>query len=276
MQTETPFFDVGAYTDPGRSRAINDDSYLVADLNRALTLEQSSTAIADGATWLDTQQGKLLVVADGITGAGAATMASNVALQTLAEHVVSKLPWGPAPLADEVIEGELRAALSRCQREIREAAAARGLGDQPVGSSVTLAYITWPRLYIAHAGDTRAYLWTGGRVERLTTDDTLAQQLVERNIVGPERSGRWDNVLVNAVGGESDELAVELHRRDLEPGDRVLLCTNGLTRYVDDLEIAEALTSSVTAATASRRLAEMAVDRGGSDNVTVVIAHAAE
>lgn len=250
MQTDQqPFFDVGAYTDPGKTRRENDDSFLVAD-----------------------RHGKLLVVADGISGAGAATMASNLAVETLARHLAERPP--PDEAGDEAITAELRAALLHCQRAIRQAAAERGLASLPIGSSVTLAYIVWPDLHIAHAGDSRAYVWSHQRLERLTTDDTLARQLIEHEVLEPGESNRWEHVLTNAVGGESDELAVEYHHRVLEPGDRVLLCTNGLTRYVDDLEIGEALRSAVTAATASRRLAGLAIDRGGADNVTVVIAHA--
>lgn len=267
-----PFLDSGGHTDAGRVRETNDDGFVIADLSRSLVLGPSSTNVAEGTTWFGAPQGKLMVVADGITGAGAAELASSVALETLAGHIAAHLPWRDSD--DEAVRAELGAAMLAAQREIRREASARGLARAPVGTSITIAYIDWPRAHVAHAGDCRAYVLRDGHIERLTSDDTLAQQLIEREIMAPSEAAPWGDVLLTAVGGEGDEIDVEYHERDLTLGDQLLLCSDGVTRYLDDLEIAAVVTESVTAATACRRLVEAALERGGEDNATATLTRA--
>ena len=267
-----PFLDSGGYTDPGRVRDSNDDGFLVADLARSLVLGPSSTNLEEGTTWFEAPQGKLMVVADGITAAGASELASRVALEKLAEHVTGHMPWRAG--GDDEIERELSAAMLACQDAIRRAALDAGLDRAPIGASLTIGYIDWPHVHIAHAGDCRAYVIRDGHIERLTGDDTLGQRLVEREIVDPDDAGRWDDVVVNAVGGPGDELDIELHRRELAMGDQLLLCSDGVSRYLDDLEIASIVAEAITAATACRRLVEEAVRRGGEDNATAVLTRA--
>jgi protein phosphatase len=127
-------------------------------------------------------------------------------------------------------------------------------------------------MYIAHVGDSRCYLLRGGDFRQLTQDHTLAAMLVEAGLK-PEQAevSRARHVLMNAVGGGSNDLRVDFHRRTLKAGDRVLLCTDGLHDLVPPDRIAEVIESSSTPNMASAGLVSAALAAGGDDNVTAVV-----
>jgi serine/threonine protein phosphatase PrpC len=112
-------------------------------------------------------------------------------------------------------------------------------------------------------------------MEQVTTDQTIAQQLVERGTLTPDeaRDSRWNHVLWNCIGGGTPDLSVEVYKTKLRVCDSLLLCTDGLTTVVGDCRIRELLTQSPSAAEACRRLRDAANEAGGPDNITVVVAH---
>jgi serine/threonine protein phosphatase PrpC len=136
---------------------------------------------------------------------------------------------------------------------------------QRMATTLTLGLLLWPRLYVAHAGDSRCYIVRGGRLRRVTRDHTLGER------VGAE-NGAFKHVLVNAVGGSEEKLMVEIHRVMLEPGDGVLFCTDGLTNQVTDEQISAHFAQGGGAAEVAARLVEHAKSTGGRDNITVVVA----
>jgi protein phosphatase len=144
-----------------------------------------------------------------------------------------------------------------------------------MGTTLTMAYVLWPRLYVVHAGDSRCYLLREGAMEQVTTDQTIAQKLVEQGTLTPDqaRASRWNHVLWSCIGGGSPDLSVEVYKTNLRVGDSLLLCTDGLTTVVSDCRIHELLTQSPGAAEACRRLCDAANEAGGPDNSTVVVAH---
>jgi protein phosphatase len=168
----------------------------------------------------------------------------------------------------------LKAALEECQRRI-QAVSAHSAAPAKMGTTLTMAYLLWPRLYVVHAGDSRCYLQRGGRLERITTDHTVAQQLVERGVLEPEQAegSQWSHVLWNCVGGGSHELNPDVYKATLDLGDSLLLCSDGLTKVVADEQIREILGRKARAEETCRQLVDLANDLGGPDNVTVVVAH---
>jgi serine/threonine protein phosphatase PrpC len=144
-----------------------------------------------------------------------------------------------------------------------------------MGTTLTMAYLLWPRLYVVHAGDSRCYLLRQGGLRQITKDHTVAQQLVERGAMTPEQAeqSRWSHVLWNCIGGGTRELNPDVYRATLQLGDSLLLCTDGLNKCVPDEAIQEVLAREGTAEDACRRLVALAHDHGGPDNVTVVVAH---
>jgi protein phosphatase len=143
-----------------------------------------------------------------------------------------------------------------------------------MGTTLTLAYLEWPVVYIAHAGDSRAYIYHSPELIQITRDQTFAQLLADAGAIEAERvdSHPLRNVLGSLLCSDTRRLEPRVYKRELAPGDQLLLCTDGLTRKVPAGQIAELLDSSFTAEDACRELIAAANTAGGSDNATVVLA----
>jgi protein phosphatase len=143
-----------------------------------------------------------------------------------------------------------------------------------MGTTLTLAFCLNAELFVAHAGDCRCYLLRAGLLYRLTADHTLAEEMVRQGAMRPEEvaGSQWRHVVVNALGGTSPEVKVELHQVGLLPGDVLLLCSDGLTAMVTEAEVARVLRDEADPEAACRRLVGRAIEAGGLDNVTVVVA----
>jgi protein phosphatase len=259
-------------TDPGRKRPNNEDQFLIAELGSALRVRQ--TSLRQGSVQLGRPRGWLLVVADGVGGMAGGEAASALAVGVVEQVLLDTINWcvrlhqggdsAPAPF-----ERALAAADDRVRSEARRRPELHGMG-----TTLTLAYIDQREAFIAHVGDSRCYLLRGGVLHRLTRDHTLVEELVRRGVLRPDEAARHNlrNVIVNVVGGNDDGVQVEVNRVPLRPGDRLLLCSDGLTEMVPDAEIQSILNVASDPAHASRRLVERANENGGKDNVTVVVA----
>jgi protein phosphatase len=144
-----------------------------------------------------------------------------------------------------------------------------------MGTTLTVAYVSDNVLYVAHAGDSRCYLYRGGKLERLTRDHTFVETLVSQGVLDPEQAAHHNmrNVLTNAVGGNSTGVEPEVHKHLIAPGDLVLLCSDGLSEMLSDQDIAGQLAvPGATPEASCRALVDAANARGGTDNITVVLA----
>lgn len=268
--------DYHGATHPGLVRANNQDQFLVAALERALFVEGSSLPAEAGTRLTDTPQGRLLIVADGIGGHGGGELASAVTIDAMAHYAFEAMPWAMARndhTQQELADG-LREAVAKAQARVRRVAQRKNVAPD-LGTTLTMAYVAWPDLHLVHVGDSRAYLFREGKLHRLTRDHTLAQQMVDHEVLAPEEAerSRYSHVLVNAVGGGTDELMVELHRIRLEVEDQLMLCTDGLYDMVSDAEIAKRLAqTSEPVDLVVGGLIKAANAAGGRDNVTVVLA----
>jgi protein phosphatase len=258
-------------THRGRVRGANEDHFLVAELERGVRVRQTSlpTSAAEAERLVRRQiEGTVLMLADGMGGHGDGELAAAITLDSALEHLVYGMPWdakrGLEPLAG------LRAAVSECQTRLREVAARKG-ASASMGTTLTLAFVRWPEVHIAHVGDSRCYLLRDHALTQVTRDHTLAQQMRDEH-GDSEVASRFEHVLVNAIGGNRTAPEVELHRIELEPRDRLLLCTDGLSGELDDGRIARLLDAARTPAEACHRLVSAAVEAGGHDNVTTVVA----
>lgn len=268
--------DVWGRTDIGKVRSSNQDQFLIASLERALLVEGSSFPAQAGTRLTDTPQARLMIVADGIGGHGGGEVAAAVAIDAMAHYAFAAMPWvneGSETSTRELLEG-LQGALRSAQSRVRRVAKRKHLSEN-AGTTFTMAYVTWPCCYILHVGDSRAYLMRDGGLHRLTSDHTLAQQLVDHKAMSEEQAkkSRFSHVLVNAVGGSSDELDIELHRVELALDDQLLLCTDGLHGAIEEDTVRECMTKpgrSVAEVVAD--LVERANEAGGRDNITAVLA----
>lgn len=269
--------EVWGTTDRGRVRKANEDQYLVAELDRGLGVRRTSLGAPQRSALTECPQGLLLAVADGVGGRAGGELASAIAVEAMAQYVLTVMPWvfDANDPDDGRIEAWISDAMRRTQRRMRRVAQRRGI-DTRMATTFTMAYVTWPDLVVAHVGDSRCYLERKGTLQRLTADHTMAQHLVEQGQLEPTlaKTSPYDHMLINTLGGSSDDLWVELHRLRLEPGDQILLCSDGLTGHVDDEELERHLFAK------RRRSIEATVEglvtranaRGGRDNITVVLA----
>ena len=262
-------------TDIGKTRTNNQDQFLVADLNRSMTIHSSSLPVEDETQFYSGVSGQLLVVCDGISGAPGGLVASQIGVGTVARYVLNAMPWFLSLNHDhdDDQEEDLLAALLEVESAV-EAQAEASPEFQGMGTTLTMAYIVWPRLYVVNIGDSRCYLMRGDTLEQLTHDQTLAQGLVERGTLTPEQAvgSPLANVLVSSLGQGLSHFRPDVYKTELEPDDRILVCTDGLTNSVDDTRIAELLSATDSPDVLCQALIDEANEAGGRDNITVAVA----
>jgi serine/threonine protein phosphatase PrpC len=226
-----------ARSDVGRVRRRNEDAYLVQD--------------------------PLFAVADGMGGHRGGNVASTMSLETLEA----------ADIAHRGVPA-LLAAIRTANRAVLE----RGEADRELsgmGTTITAVLVDGDRAHVAHVGDSRAYLLRDGSLQQITEDHTVVQEMVRRGRLSPDQAEHHPqrSILTRALGVDEeldiDELTLELH-----PGDRVLICSDGLTGMVTEDAIAEALAQAPDPQAACDRLVAMANEAGGDDNVTAIVLEA--
>jgi serine/threonine protein phosphatase PrpC len=260
-------------TDRGRVRQTNEDQFLIADLTHALQARQSSLDEPD--VRYSTPQGYFFLVADGVGGHAGGERASALAVDTVEEFILDTLNWCARLEADNGndVLAEFQRALVRADAKLIQEA--RGRPElYGMATTLTLAYAVNRELFIAHVGDSRCYLLRNQLLYRLTTDHTLVDEMVRHGALKPEEAAhhRLRHVVTNVVGGRDQGVKVELHKVALEGADRLLLCSDGLTEMVPEVEILKILLSEEDPELTCDRLVERANEAGGKDNVTVVVA----
>jgi protein phosphatase len=267
--------ELGALTHQGRVRPNNEDHYLVARLSRSF--ETLMTNVPDGDVPRQVQEsGYGMLVADGMGGMAAGEIASRLAIQALVQIVLEVPNW--ILLVDELTEPQLRARMSRYFQEVDSEVAKQQATDPSLagmGTTMTLAYSLGAEAFVGHVGDSRAYLFRDGNTQQLTQDHTHVQRLISAGAISRQEAAthRLRGVLTQAIGGQSGQLRVEVHRLQLRDGDRLLLCTDGLTDMVSESEIGEALARKASAQQICQHLVDLALEAGGRDNVSVCLAH---
>ncbi len=212
----------------------------------------------------------LFIVADGMGGHHEGERASAIAVRTIAQHIVesfyrSLLDPTLKPTDRPVVPEVLSAAVQKANEAV-SAAIPEG------GTTVTAAVILADLAYIAHVGDSRAYLITDDGIEQITRDHSLVQRLIELDQLTPEEAAAHPqrNVLYRAIG-QSENLEVDAITHRLPAGARLLLCSDGLWNQVAESNLLQIVQSSRTPQEACDHLITIANDRGGPDNITVVI-----
>jgi PPM family protein phosphatase len=236
-------------SDLGCVRTNNEDS--------ALFIRPSSKEIRGG-------KGFLAIVADGMGGHAAGEIASQMAVETVAKTYFDR---------DESPEESLFFALTKANRNIWQAAA-KNARQKGMGTTCTAVAIIDTRLYLAHVGDSRAYLLKKGQLFQFSKDHTYVQSLVDQGVITPSDAEKHPerNVLTRAMGTHSRvDIDVAAVPYAFENDDRLFLCSDGLYDYLSSEEIAQLLlTPSLSEAAA--QLIDLAKQRGGHDNITVLLA----
>lgn len=260
-------------TDPGKVRASNQDQFLIAALRKALQVERTSLPAPEVQYGSD--QSHLFVVADGMGGHAGGEKASALAIDSVEAFILDTLQWFARfkGKEEDKLLADFQSALGRANARLLAEAAKRP-ELHGMGTTLTLAYRLNDMLFVAHVGDSRCYLLRNRLLYRLTRDHTLVEEMVRRGALKPEEAAhhQWRHVVTNAVGGDSPEVTVEVHKVHLEAGDAVLLCSDGLTNMVPDEDIARTLQAEAEPERACKQLVAQANEQGGKDNITVIVA----
>ena len=229
-------YRIGVKTDVGRRREVNEDSYLVHE--------------------------PLFVVADGMGGHVAGDIASSTAIDTIKEQSSSARAEDPNTLAALVL-----AANSRIWEKAEGDSTLRGMG-----TTCTLLMLESSQAQLAHVGDSRAYLLRGGTLTQITEDHTLVGRMVKEGRLSADDAERHPqrSIVTRALGVDS-EVEVDLLTVDVVEGDRILICSDGLSSMIDFDTIASLLNQEADPQVAAERLVDAANEAGGEDNITVVI-----
>ena len=263
--------DVCGMTHPGHVRATNADHFLVASFHRSMRVH--ATSLPDGLGPQETQnRGFLLLVADGVGAADEGGEGAARALRTVAEYLLHETEICSQLVVDRRDEAvdALRESVARAHRTLVEASEREGTERR--ATTLTMYAAFWPFAFVLHVGDSRAYRYRDGVLERLTTDQTVAQMMIDAGAMSAEAAERshLKDVLWSAVG--SAEAVPEVAVTDCTRRGVVLLCTDGLTKHVTDAEIASFMSRHAPAKSTCQSLIDLALSRGGTDNVTVVMA----
>ncbi|HKQ04534.1 MAG TPA: PP2C family serine/threonine-protein phosphatase [Blastocatellia bacterium] len=265
--------DIAARSHPGNLARLNEDHYLVVRVERSLQTVLSNLPESILPRRFDeTAHGML--VADGLGGMPAGNVASAAAISKLVELAVNTPDW--------IMRMSRRKATVVKQRMVERFRkvdeALRQNADDESGitgmSTITVALSLGPDLFLAHLGDSRAYLLRGDKFRQLTRDHTLAQAMIDAGIGEAENAlvRGMRRVLTAALGMAQAQVEPEVQHLQLQDGDQLLLCTDGLIEAIDEGVIESIVRRAGSAAEACEGLIEAALNNNGADNVTVIVA----
>ncbi|MDE5974016.1 MAG: Stp1/IreP family PP2C-type Ser/Thr phosphatase [Eubacterium sp.] len=235
-----------AKTDKGNVRDSNQDAYAVGEFS-------------DEVVWS--------VVCDGMGGAAGGNIASALAVKVISDKINASYR---NQMRDSSIKNMLDSALTAANIEVFDFAEAQP-DLRGMGTTVVCAIVRDNQAYIAHAGDSRAYVINNGNIRQITTDHSMVQDLLLRGKITPEEAEHHPNknIITRAVG-VNKAIEIDFEQIDLEDDDTLLICTDGLSNYVSNDEMLELMSDGKHYAFADR-LVKKANDNGGGDNITVVV-----
>ena len=252
----------------GKVRNANEDHFAIMTMQRAVQLRATNLQDTSILDRLRKPEIQIFVVADGVGGAVGGKLASSIAVRSVVEYLAEAIGC----VQDLDVDREhtfldhLTHAVQRGHDRLKEMF--RGQGGP--ATTLTMVTLVWPRAYVVHVGDSRGYYSRNGRLRQFTRDQTVGDYMVDIGAVTEQHAQKAGlyNVLASAVGGD---LVPTVGVVDLAEGDMLLLCTDGLTKHVTDERISELL-SSDSAEEAAQALIDAALEGGGTDNITVVVA----
>ncbi len=249
-------------TDVGQIREHNEDNFLIADLSR-----QSRSLLEADRNQTVGPRGTVMGVCDGMGGAAAGEVASQMAVDIIYEIMCADpVPLGRDDLARRLVHSVEEAGV-RIFSEARADRSRRGMG-----TTATIAALLDDRLFLAQVGDSRAYILRNGQLVQVTRDQSLVTQLIEAGQLTEEEAETFEhnNIILQALG-TADSVQVDLTYVDLRLGDRLMLCSDGLSGMIRSDEIRQVLLAFADPLQACRELTDRANAAGGHDNITVIV-----
>lgn len=246
--------EIGYISDAGRIRELDEDSLVVAKIFSTYEAEPTERI--------------LLAVADGMGGHSKGEVASYIGAKTIAEETIPYLlERDDERDSANLLSTNMKVANQRILQYTLDHPECEGMG-----TTMTVAILDGNQAHISHIGDTRAYLISKDEISQLTKDHSYVQQLVDKGEITAEEAKCHPkrNVITRVVGYYS-EVEADTHSEVLQEDDRILLCCDGLTSYVEDEELKEIVSAALTPKGACEELVRLANERGGSDNISLVL-----
>lgn len=263
-------FEFGAATHTGLKRTENQDRYLV--LRRTRTQQLLLTNVPTELLSHPTDEAYAMAIADGMGGSGAGALASELAIRAGWEIAGRASSW--VMRLGDLASGELAERIEGFTYLMQQAFVHEFQTNPEFGDSGT----TWASAYfvssfaaVANIGDSPSFLWRNGTFARIAVDHTVEREFIAAG-VAPEIAGKYGHMLTRCFGYDSRNARPDVYHLRLHPGDQILLCTDGLTDMVKEAHIAECLDSAPNAQAACDALVALALEAGGKDNVTAVLA----
>ena len=268
--------DLFGITHKGNVRAENQDHFLIATVHPQLVIHGTSLPNIDDLPLRGTRLATVMVLADGVGGAAAGNEAARLATEAVTRYVSSTVRsyHAAGTASDEVFLTSLKSAALEAHSAVRAEAALRP-DHRQMATTLTVGFAVWPWLYVVQVGDSRCYWFSNGELRQITHDQTVAQALVDKGIMPADRLDRspLKHVLSSAIGAEEaipEVTCVDVSERE----SMIIICSDGLTKHVTDAEIADHVRRMTSSEQVVRELLDLALSRGGSDNITIISARA--
>jgi serine/threonine protein phosphatase PrpC len=267
--------DLYGLTHTGKVRRENQDHFLISSVKKQMVVHETSLPQTDHVLVGPERLAFLMMVADGVGGAAKGAEASRLALEAVIQYVAycMRSYYAAGDGKDDEFTHALQEAAVLCHAQLLR----QGEGNpdcRGMATTLTLYLGVWPRAYLLQVGDSRCYLLRQGELTQISRDQTMAQDLVDLGVMtrADASKTRLAHTLSSSIGGRSPAPVVSA--LDIEWGTTVLLCSDGLTNHVSDERIRDRLISMTSAKQVCVDLLKEALDGGGSDNITVVVARA--
>lgn len=266
--------DVWGLTHAGLVRPVNEDHFLLGSLHKHLEVKATSLPASHIFPGTDERLAFLAMVADGVGGRSAGEEASRLTLEAVTRYVSKSMQcyYQADAHADDFVDLLQDAVMHSHGEVVAHAATSSEL--RGMATTLTLWLGVWPWTFLVQVGDSRYYQYRHGALTQVTRDQTMAQELVDQGVMtrSVAFASRWANILSSAIGGQQTAPVVTRIASDWE--NIHLICTDGLTKHVDDARIAERLRTMTSSRQACEALLQDALDGGGSDNITIIVGRA--
>jgi serine/threonine protein phosphatase PrpC len=267
--------DVYGLTHPGIVRKDNQDHFLICSLRKQIVVNLTSLPDAEQLGSGIERLAFLAMVADGVGAAAKGEAASRTAVEAVMQYVTRSMRCYYT--ADSADDQDFFDALSEAAHQGHAELLRRGSEDpdyRGMATTLTLFLGVWPKAYLLQLGDSRCYLLVRGELTQLTRDQTMAQELVDRGVLteADASKSRFAHTLSSSIGGP--QTAPVVTRMESAWGNVLLLCSDGLTRHVDNDRIRERLRGMTSAKQVCEDLLDDALKGGGTDNITIIVGRA--
>jgi PPM family protein phosphatase len=259
-------------TDKGKVRTTNEDQFLIAELTKAMRVWQ--TSLPEPKLQVGEERAHLFLVADGMGGHLAGERASALAVAAIEQFMLNSFRWffGSGSPDEQRVLAQFQSAIRHADARILEETAAHP-ELSGMGTTVTMAFHLGAQLCVIHVGDSRAYLYRDHELHQLTEDHTVVADMVRSGALRRDQVAehQFRHTITNVVGGPELGVNVEARALEVRGGDRLLLCSDGLTEMVTNDAIMATLDAEPTPEAAAKKLLAQANDGEASDNITLIV-----